>query len=73
MESELFDWSGWDQVDTAAFQYYDCQLKNQKMIDAVAGRKIVCITINYAESVDNVVIYTECEQKITFTARLVLE
>lgn len=27
LEAQFFTWSGWDAVDTAAFQFYDCKLK----------------------------------------------
>jgi len=27
LEEQLFSWSDWDQADTAAFQYYNVELK----------------------------------------------
>lgn len=26
LEGQFFTWSGWDNIDTAAFQFYDCKL-----------------------------------------------
>jgi hypothetical protein len=46
MEKDLFDWCGWDDLDTAHFQFYGCTLK-QPIFPAKKGALIPCISIDF--------------------------
>lgn len=46
METELFEWDGWDQQDTAAFTFYKVILK-RKIGSFPEGTKFRCADVDY--------------------------
>jgi hypothetical protein len=50
IETKLFSWTGgWDNADTAAFQFYDCTLKVQ-VGDYLPGTFVPTILLDYEKS-----------------------
>ena len=48
MERQLFDWTGWDQHDTAAFTFYNAKL-NVKIGNFEVGTTFSGATIDFME------------------------
>jgi len=53
MESQLFTFTGWDQNDTMAFQFYDCVL-TVPIGEHKIGETIECIELDYAQAKFNI-------------------
>lgn len=50
MEQELFSWNEYDIVDTAAFNFYECVLK-EDIRRYKKGTSIDCIFIDYGKGI----------------------
>lgn len=67
MENQLFEWKGWDEIDTMAFYFYDCTLKKQ-VGKFKAGNHFDSIAMMY----DKAIIQLERGGEVVGTYELVL-
>ena len=68
METEYFDWDGWDKLDIAAFHFYNCVMKKD-FGPLKKGEKYKVIYINYEKG--DVEVYVEDDNITKFKVRMV--
>ncbi len=68
IELQLFDWEGWDIIDTASFGFYNCETKTE-IGDYPVGKFFTFIIMDYEKSVIELYEDEECE-KVSFSGNL---
>lgn len=71
MEKELFDWTDWDQLDTASFSFHQCVLR--KDIGGLrSGMAVDCISVDYERGKMDFYSYERDDPFATFKLGLVV-
>ena len=50
METQFFEWDGWDQQDTMSFTFYECKLLDGVMPE-LKVREFPCAFVDYSSGV----------------------